>query len=159
MLDSKRSHQEIFVKVNALCDQGIAPLVEALNRINGLITLESCEEAVNGEAWVFFTYGNDCQTLAGLLQEMASRLSVLSLCCSCILRLEWLGNNEHPRAQVIVRPKHVGAVSGIIGELAAHLAAVGDSFQWKAQIIDVAGQAMARAMDEHIVPKPVDKNE
>lgn len=36
-------HHEVPVKVNCWVDEGIAPLVEALNRFDGVWTLASCE--------------------------------------------------------------------------------------------------------------------
>ena len=43
-------HAQTFVKVNAPVDSGIAPLVSALSRFPGLVTLSSCE----GGAFVTF---------------------------------------------------------------------------------------------------------
>ena len=41
-------HHEIWVKVNALADEGIAPLVELLSRIPELETLASCQGYSSG---------------------------------------------------------------------------------------------------------------
>ena len=41
-------HKQVIAKVNAKCDEGIAPLVSALNGINGIITLDSCESGILG---------------------------------------------------------------------------------------------------------------
>lgn len=37
------AHREIPVKVNAFVDEGIAPLVVALNEFGGVVTVDSCE--------------------------------------------------------------------------------------------------------------------
>lgn len=114
-------HEQVPIKVNAECDRGIAPLVSALNEIDGLITLDSCQEALAGESWVFFTYGDGWQSLSPLLQEISSGLGRANLCCGCTLRLEWVGSNERPRAQILVRPEHVGIVAAAIRQLSIHL--------------------------------------
>ena len=36
-------HREVMVKVNAYVDERIAPLVQLLNSINGMMTWDSCE--------------------------------------------------------------------------------------------------------------------
>ena len=52
-------HAQVWVKVNAPVDAGIAHLVAILNRIDGLYTLDSCE-GIAGEkpAHVYFNYGD-----------------------------------------------------------------------------------------------------
>ncbi len=49
-------HRQAWVKVNAQVDRGVVPLIEALNAIPELRTLESCE--TDGDvAWVCFDAG------------------------------------------------------------------------------------------------------
>lgn len=43
MITENSSHRQVMIKVNVECDEGIAPLVHALNGINGVITLDSCQ--------------------------------------------------------------------------------------------------------------------
>ena len=100
-------HEQVFIKINGTCDKGIAPLVVALNEIPGLITLDSCQSGAYGEAYVFFTYGNKWEELASFLQGLSSQLSKYKLCCGYRLRLEWFGNNDQPRAQLVLESKHV----------------------------------------------------
>ena len=53
-------HKQVWVKVNAPVDDGVAALVEALSAFPQLRTRESCESLDgNGTAWVWFTYGED----------------------------------------------------------------------------------------------------
>jgi len=49
-------HAQTWVKVNAQVDHGVVPLIEALNSIPGLRTMESCETD-GEEAWVCFDAG------------------------------------------------------------------------------------------------------
>jgi hypothetical protein len=58
-------HQQIWVKVNAEVDKGMARIVSALSSLGGLRTLQSCECSPSGESYVFFWYGS---------WEQASRL-------------------------------------------------------------------------------------
>lgn len=52
-------HRETCVKVNALVDEGIAPLVSALSAIDGLVTLESCQgDQGRRAAFVIFRMAN-----------------------------------------------------------------------------------------------------
>lgn len=53
----KNNHEQVWVKVNAQVDKNIANIVTALNMVNGLLTLDSCE---GDEKWsyVYFKYGN-----------------------------------------------------------------------------------------------------
>lgn len=49
-------HRQVWVKVNAQVDAGIASLIEALNSFQGVRTVESCEG--NGDsAWLCFDCG------------------------------------------------------------------------------------------------------
>jgi hypothetical protein len=51
-------HRQVAVKVTALVDEGVAELVEALNRIDGVRTLESCQGHAD-YARVLFVVGNE----------------------------------------------------------------------------------------------------
>jgi hypothetical protein len=57
------SHQQVWVKVNAPVDQGVAGIVSALSQFEGLETVESCQGDANRGAWVCFRYGRywDCE--------------------------------------------------------------------------------------------------
>jgi hypothetical protein len=52
-------HAQVWVKVNAPVDEGIAAVVEMLNRLPGLRTIDSCE-GIPGKkpAHVYFNYGD-----------------------------------------------------------------------------------------------------
>ena len=105
------------MKVNALVDEGIAPLVEALNQLDGVITLDSCQAsppANAGEAYVYFTYPGDWMNLARFLSDLSEHLRSLKLCCGYSVRLEWFGSNDQPRAQLVVHPEHVGDIASAL---------------------------------------------
>ena len=56
---SKRQpHKQVWVKVNAPVDQGIADLIQALSAFPRLHTIESCQGGLDNPAWVCFYYGD-----------------------------------------------------------------------------------------------------
>jgi hypothetical protein len=113
--DSSRPHKEVQVKVNAFVDEGIARLVVALNTIDGVVTLDSCEEdAGTGEASVYFTYGTGWRQLGALIEAIARLLRGLNLCCGFSVSLEWFGGNDQPRAHLSLRREHVADVARVI---------------------------------------------
>lgn len=53
------SHRQVWVKVNAPVDEGVAGLVSALSKVDGLETIESCQGSPDGSpAFVFFRLGD-----------------------------------------------------------------------------------------------------
>jgi hypothetical protein len=53
------THIQTWVKVNATVDAGVAELVELLNRVDGLETLQSCQgDAGKHDGYVYFSCGN-----------------------------------------------------------------------------------------------------
>ena len=67
------SHKEIWVKVNAPVDEGIAPIVTLLSEVEGLETLESCQgDSVDeAPAFVFFRF-KDWETICRFAFEVVS---------------------------------------------------------------------------------------
>jgi len=116
---SRRAHKEVLVKVNAFVDEGISPVVTALNSFTGVVTLDSCQCDASGEGYVSFQFGNGwCE-----LGKFVGRLSVaigkrLDLCCGFALRLEWFAGGEEPLAQVRVSPEHIQPLATAIQAVA-----------------------------------------
>jgi len=104
-------HKQTIIKVNTQVDEGIARLVEILNGISGVITLDSCQRGAAGDAYVFFTFGTDWKDLAELLQSISSALADIQLPCGFILTMEWWGSNKKPRAHLSCRPEHVAVLA------------------------------------------------
>ena len=53
------THEQVWVKVNAPVDRGIARIVSILNRLDGLRTIDSCEGIMGAKpAHVYFNYGD-----------------------------------------------------------------------------------------------------
>ena len=60
------AHEQVWVKVNAPVDKGIADLVSALALFPKLQTIESCQ-GTKGRAWVCFVYGEDWKELSNFV--------------------------------------------------------------------------------------------
>ena len=107
-------HPTKLIKVNAWVDEGLAPLVSALNEIPGVVTLDSCQENQWGSAHVFFAYGQDWTDTGNLLQRISSLLAESCTRCVYLMRLEWLGSNDRARGLIAVRTEDInGLAQGI----------------------------------------------
>ncbi len=109
------SHKQVEVKVNAPVDEGIAPLVEALSSIDGLITIESCQGGKE-EAFVDFLYGETWQELGAVAERLASMLRPLDLCCGYSVIIEWFGSNDRPRGRLLTQPEHVAEIANAVAK-------------------------------------------
>lgn len=59
MRNPMKTHTQIWVKVNAPVDEGVADIVCALNQVEGLATLQSCQgESGQAEGYVYFFCGD-----------------------------------------------------------------------------------------------------
>lgn len=110
-------HRQVITKVNALVDEGIAPLVEALSQLVGVLTLDSCEGSSDRPAQVYFTYGADWHQLGELVQRLARSLREGDFCCDYSLSLEWFGSNDRPRALLTVPKERVAEVATALRQL------------------------------------------
>jgi hypothetical protein len=85
-----KKHSTINVKVNAPVDKNIAPLVMALNRFDGLLTLDSCEGGKGKPAYVYFKYGATPKDLTVFCYILAEKLSErIKGVNGYSLRVEW----------------------------------------------------------------------
>jgi len=68
-------HDQVWVKVNAQVDIGIAEIVELLNRVDGLETLQSCQ-GIPGEApaYVYFSCGDWQNVCRFVFDEVGPKL-------------------------------------------------------------------------------------
>lgn len=125
----RTKHKQVIVKVNAECDEQIVPLVLALNGIEGIFTLESCQEWKPCEAVVWFTYGTygerSCEEVVKLLQTISTLLSEQELACGCRMSLEWIGNCDQPRVELTVATSELlvlaSALEGIAPEISRRM--------------------------------------
>ena len=62
-------HRQVWVKVNAQVDEGIAEIIALLNTIPHLQTIDSCQGAENARAFIYF-YLNGWKSVGHFLFEV-----------------------------------------------------------------------------------------
>ncbi len=87
--------REVPVKVTAWVDEGIASLVVALNDLDGVVTLDSCQGGAGRPASVFFCLrGGHAAVFADAL---AGRLAPCEAVADYTLTAEWRAGIGEPR--------------------------------------------------------------
>lgn len=105
-------HCSTPIKVTAWVDQGIAPLVEALNRYPNLITCDSCEDDTEGHAYVLFTAIEEktifaeTARLAGIIGEVPES--------GVVLAIEWWYGSETPIIRLRCPPANVKPLADVL---------------------------------------------
>lgn len=114
-------HTEIPIKVTAWIDEGIAPLVIALNINKNVVTIASCESGTDGRAYVYFVAHSDPRTLYDVVAQIACALSASPDCHTLAdssspvkLTIEWLMRNDHPMATISCRPEVIYPIAEIV---------------------------------------------
>ena len=65
------AHEQVWIKVNAPVDAGVAELVSILNSVDGLETLQSCQGDPGGrQGYVYFTRGDWQKMCQFVFQEI-----------------------------------------------------------------------------------------
>ncbi len=116
-------HKETPIKVNAWVDEGIAPLVAALNQIERVGTLGSCQEEPSGQlapypAYVLFVYrGNGGEVAQFSADFMAALDDSVPFC----LQSDWRAGNPEPVLTISCPPDQVAnlaaAVRTVVGRV------------------------------------------
>lgn len=122
-------HPEGLVKVNAWVDQGVAPLVEALSLLDGLVTLDSCQgsEVDAPDAYVRFRVGTSAAELAPFLSDLSARLGAIRPQPGYYtLSLEWHNGGVEAFARLSVAPPVVRALSEALLSVAQTIASEAD---------------------------------
>jgi hypothetical protein len=84
------SHREVPVKVTAWIDEGVVPLVLALNEHPGVMTLDSCQgDPGERPASVFFCYRGDAKDAALFIAALAEYLAPHERAADYVLAAEW----------------------------------------------------------------------
>jgi hypothetical protein len=69
------THDQVWVKVNAPVDAGVAEVVSVLNSVNGLETLQSCQgDAGQRDGYVYFACGDWRQMCELVFQRIGPTL-------------------------------------------------------------------------------------
>jgi len=114
------THAEIPVKVNAWVDEGIAPLVEALNEFERVWTAASCENDASPSltpyaAYVMFSYqGSGAEaTLFG-----AKLVEALGESIPFCLETDWRAENDGPVLTISCPPDQVSDLAAALRKVA-----------------------------------------
>jgi hypothetical protein len=123
-------HEQVLLDSGIEVDRGIAPLVIALNRIEGVATLDSCEGDSQNEAYVYFRGRPDTMRL---VERLADRLRArLNVCCEYRLRLEWLASSQ-VMGQILTRPDYVETLANALSAInARHTTPFRDGREYRA---------------------------
>jgi hypothetical protein len=110
------THEQVWIKVNAQVDRGVAGVVAALNCLNGLRTIASCE-GVSGEkpAYVYFNYG-DWRKVGQLCFEVIGPPLWGRLKSSVTISFE-IFNESEPMAKLAFDKEATNVVASVLAEL------------------------------------------
>jgi hypothetical protein len=107
-------HAQVWVKVNATVDAGIVEVVDALNGVPGLRTIDSCEGDVGGRwAHVYFEFG-DWRELGAFVFEQL-KPAVLQASSDASLAVETFG--DHVMGKLRIRAEAVAVVASALKQL------------------------------------------
>ena len=112
-------HIEIPIKVNAYVDEGIAPLVEALNGFLGVVTLDSCEGSGDSHGYVHFAIRGDSTGTFSFVQHLSDALGrQLPSSSEYSVYIEWGDEAERPIGRIIVKQGCVEMLAKALKEIA-----------------------------------------
>jgi hypothetical protein len=113
-------HKQVQVKVNAYVDEGVSPLVCALNELEGVITIDSCEGYADDPSYVYFhllSLSEDCALFA---HKLASALhSQIQGRWDYFVGVEW--SSGEPMLQIRVPRNFVGQTAEAIRSIVSRL--------------------------------------
>ena len=111
-------HTEIPIQVNAWVDEGIAPLVAALNKFPLIVTLDSCE-GYNDFAHIHFAHRAGQTALAEFLHDLSVAVGKdVPADNEYRLQIEWVAGSEEPLATLYVRSDFVEPLAQAIESVA-----------------------------------------
>ncbi len=113
-------HTEIPVKVNAWVDEGVAPLVRALNEFERVWTAASCENAPDSPltpyaAYVMFSYQGSGSEAAQFGSQLVEALGNSIPFC---LEANWRAGNDGPVLTISCPPDQVSDLANALRKAA-----------------------------------------
>lgn len=113
-------HEQVPAKVNALVDRRVKPLVDGLSAFPEVLTLDSCEQTVTGEAEVTFTLEGPPEALVRFVQSLSETLGdYLGRVGGFRLRTEWTAGSSRPLGVCLAQPKIVPELGKVLTEISA----------------------------------------
>jgi len=105
-------HVEVPIRVTAWVDEGIAPLVLAMNRFEEVVTLDSCQgdEKSSLKANVFFAHRRASE-LVPFIERLSAALRKDIADGGYVFRLEWSHGGDRPLASFHLDSRLIAGVS------------------------------------------------
>jgi hypothetical protein len=107
------AHAEIPIKVTAWVDEGVVPLVEALNQRSGVLTVDSCEDDDAQGAYVLFRVRGSSEDATALARSLAIDLG-RDQNADYLLQAEWRPGESEPLLALSCPPDQVGLLASLI---------------------------------------------
>ena len=107
-------HQEIPVKVTAWVDEGIAPLVLALNELPDVETLDSCQGRHDKPAHVYFRLRRNAQATALFASALAAALAPHEMAADYTLDACWRPGTDEPVFKLACPAAHSAALARVL---------------------------------------------
>jgi hypothetical protein len=109
-------HEQVWIKVNAPVDRGIAQIVSILNRLDGLRTLDSCEGIPSQTpAHIYFNYG-DWRKIGALMFERIGPALWGRLGSDAVVSLE-IFNASEPMGKLSFDKEATNMVASLLDQL------------------------------------------
>lgn len=106
------AHATVPVKVNVWVDEGIAPLVRALNSWDDIVTLDSCEAGPDALAYIQFS-AEPVEQLIGVAQRLARCLSQVDD-SPAVVAVEWSYGGDAPLGRISCDLREVQRVADLL---------------------------------------------
>jgi hypothetical protein len=116
------AHREVPVKVTAWVDEGVAPLVEALNSYDQIVTLDSCE-GHGDERGAYVLFACTGKDAAAFASELGKALSGEH--DNYLLRAEWRPEQDEPLLELACPSAEVAALAASVSACRTKLFAGG----------------------------------
>lgn len=111
-------HREIPVKVTAWVDEGVAALVIALNELEDVMTLDSCQGDDGCPAHVFFRHRGDARAATLFAADLAAALAPHDDAADYTLTAEWRPSADEPTFRLACPAAHVNGLVRVLSEVA-----------------------------------------
>ncbi len=117
------NHRQVPIKVNAWVDEGIFPLVEALNSYSEIMTVSSCQGEDKKEfAHVYFHFCGDEGNTYGFIQKLSKLLGAsVPGDNEYSISIQWMCGGEKPLIIFKMQPEVIeplaSAIKGRWGEV------------------------------------------
>jgi hypothetical protein len=108
------AHPEVPVKVTAWIDEGVVPLVVALNELDDVMTLDSCQGDATNDAYVLFCCRRAASAAGAFAVALAVALADSSDGLDYTLRAEWRAGAGEPLLKLSCPPDAIQTLADLV---------------------------------------------